>query len=148
MSIDWLMTEGPVENQRDKKYWEQSCWQRGSGRQSKWILSKTQLMITEAYHKLWLIYALHGSSCLLMQLFTYLVHMRIVLFSPAGCVFFFGFFWLVLSAKKILENIVASAWNTRACLWLKYEETLTVSVQENHQKIWRSTANSRPPLLT
>lgn len=56
-------------------------------------------------------------------------------FVQSGWICFLVFFWVGFICKKILENIVASARNARACLWLKYEETLTVSVQENHQKI-------------
>lgn len=63
-----------------------SCWQRGSSRRSKWILSKNTVndyrpLIAE----LWLIYAEHCSSCLLMQLFTYLVTGDPLVFQ-SGCV--------------------------------------------------------------
>lgn len=72
-----------------KSYSERSCWQRGLAHQSKWILSKTELMIIELYQTLWLIYVKHGFSCLLMQLFTYLLH-RVYL----GFCFLFSLLWL------------------------------------------------------
>lgn len=67
-------------------------------------------MITEPYQTLWLIYVLHGSSCLLMQLFTYLVHIGYFSFSvwldvlqDEAC-----FLKIKDCIWEILEN---SAWN-------------------------------------
>lgn len=41
MSIDWLVAGEPVASSADSgARWAQSCWQAGSCRWSKWILSK------------------------------------------------------------------------------------------------------------
>lgn len=69
-SIDSLRTEGAGRDWRaQSRAADGGDWDSGQNESSA-----KQLMIREAYQTLWLIYVLHGSSCLLMQLFTYLVH--------------------------------------------------------------------------
>lgn len=70
LSIDSLRAEGAGRDERvQSRAADGGDWDSGQNESSA-----KQLMIRGAYQTLWLIYVLHGSSCLLMQLFTYLEH--------------------------------------------------------------------------
>lgn len=77
---------------------ETSCWHRWSSRQSKWILSKTQLMITESYHKLWLIYVVYVYWC------------NCLLISCTEAIFF-GLAACLIRSMICNIGIFASTWN-------------------------------------
>lgn len=52
MSIDWLMAEGPVGNQRDKSTESRAADREDRAGSQNEFSAKTQLMITGPYHKL------------------------------------------------------------------------------------------------